>query len=296
MKISLIVLTIALLLFFGGGYWYFIIYEPAQYAKAVLALEDELKSYGERAGQPQFRWRYDYETAINALDRHEAFFSQWFKKIQDLRPPLFNQEMKKLHENLVSIGTEFPKGIDRAKKHIAFARNAIGLFRNYRPESSTIRETIQPELRPPQSFLPSALPYDLGTAADAWRSQLAASKSYADAMFNQEVDIGGDTFNELKSLWGEINTAAETVLPALEQKFGRKMPLRSLPRPSELEKTIPGATSLDKIDEFLNKLEAVIIRSSAEQILMSSFNPIRSEDLQRRWNDAEQFLKKLRGQ
>lgn len=296
MKTALVI-TALLLFLGGGGYWYLGMYQPQQFAKAVLALEDELKSYGQEMSQPRFRWRYDYETAMAALDKHEAFFSQWVKKIKDLNPPILNQEMKALHENLLLIGIEFPKGADRAKKAIAFTKNAIEVYKTFNPTSSTSIETLQPEFRDASPPLPPAVPYDLGTAVDQWKSRLAAARPHADNMFSQEpLDLDGNTFGELKSLWEEINKAADTVLPALEQKFGRSKPLRSLPPPAELEKTIPGAASLDKIDKFLTTLEGVIIKGGAEQILASAFNPPREENLQRRSQSMSESLRKLREQ
>ena len=80
-KKPLIVLVVAIILGLGGAsYWYVMIYQPTQYAKAIFALETEIQAYGAQSGQTQFRWRYDYETALSALDKHEAFFFQ-FKKI-----------------------------------------------------------------------------------------------------------------------------------------------------------------------------------------------------------------------
>jgi len=296
MKIGLVIIALLLLLG-GGGYWYVEVYQPRQYAKAVLALEDELKAYGAQMSQPQFRWRYDYETAINALDRYDAFFAQWLKKIEALKPPMFNQELKEFHVDLLIIGTEFPKGADRARKTIAFVKNAIEIDRIYNPESTTIRETLPPELRSNQPPLPMSQPYDLGTAIDYFKSRLAAAKPYADAMFNQEpIDLGGNTFAELKSLWEEMNQAVNTVLPALEQKYGRNKPLGSLPSPSELEKTIPGAAFFGRgMDEFERKLESIIIRGGAQEILQSSLYP-QSGDFQQRSQSVGESLKKLREQ
>ena len=68
---------------------------------------------------------------------------------------------------------------------------------------------------------------------------------------------------------------------------------QSLPSLTELEKTIPGATSIDKIDEFLQKLESVIIRGSAEGISQSAVNP-QSPDLQSRSQSMNESLKKLK--
>jgi len=79
----------------------------------------------------------------------------------------------------------------------------------------------------------------------------------------------------------------------VEQKFGRNFPINSLPSTHELEKTIPGAASLDKIDEFLKKIESVIIRGSAEGILQSVVYP-QSSELQSRSQSMNESLKKLK--
>ena len=293
-KLFVILITVVLGLG-GGGYWYLMMYQPAQYGKAVLALEAEVQAYGAQSGQPRFRWRYDYETALNALDKHEAFFVQFNQKIEALDPPLFDQEMKELQEDLSFVGGELTKGANDGRRTIAFVKDAIGLYRIYYPDSSTIRATLSPELRSAQPSAPLFQPYDnLGTVIDFWRSQLAVSKPYADRMFDQEpVNLGDNSFSELKSLWEEINRAATTVLPALERQFGRNMSVSLLPSPQELEKTIPGAVSLDKIDEFLQKLESVIIRGSAEEIFQSAAYP-QSPDSQSRSQSMNESLKKLK--
>lgn len=296
-KNKLFVIVIAVILGLGGGgYWYTMIYQPAQYGKAVLALEAEIQSYGAQSGAPQFRWRYDYETAINALDKHEAFFTQFNKKIEDLNPPLFDKEMKELQENLLLFGGEFSRGSNNGRKTIAFVKEAIEIYKIFYPASSTISATLSPEEI--KSYQPSASPQpqsgDLGSIFDYWELMMTSSKPHADKMFNQEpLNLGDVSFLELKSLWEEIYGAVQTVLPAVEQKYGRGFPVNSLPSPPELEKTIPGATSLDKIDEFLRKLESVIIRGGAEEIFRSALYP-QSPELQSRSQSMNESLKKLR--
>ena len=294
-KKLLIVLVIVIILGLGGGgYWYVMIYQPAQYAKAIFALEIELQAYGTQSGQSQFRWRYDYDTALNALDKHEVFFAQFNKKIEALNPPPFDQEMKELKENLLFFGGGFTGGVNNGRRTIVFVKDAIEIYKIYYPESTTIRETLPPELRSSQPSVPRSQPYDLGTAIDFWKSLLASAKPYADRMFNQDpINLGDNYFSDLKSLWGEMSRAHNTVLPVLEQKFGRNYPLSSLPHQQELEKIIPGAASLDKIDEFLQKLESVIIRGSAEGISQSTVYP-QSPELQSRSQSMNESLKKLK--
>lgn len=290
----LIIVIVVVLGLGGGGYWYIGIYWPAQYGKAVLALETELQSYGAQSAQPQFRWRYDYDAAMDTLTQHELFFTKFNKKIEDLNPPLFNQEMQNLQENLLFFGKTFLSGVDNARKRITFVKNAIGLLRIYSPDSSTLRETQLPETRSAYLLEPRPQPYDLGTAIDDLKEQLTRGKLYADKMFNQEpLDLGESTFTELKSLWEEMNRTADTVFPVAEQRFGRSYPLSSLPSFLELEKTIPGAASLDKFDKFETKLEGVVIRGGAEEILASAMYPW-SEDLQRRSQSMNESLRKLK--
>lgn len=294
-KTKLLVIVIAVILGLGGGgYWYTMIYQPAQYGKAVLALEVELQSYGAQSGAPQFRWRYDYETAINALDKHEAFFTQFNKKIEDLNPPLFDKEMKELQENLLLFGTEFSRGSNNGRKTIAFVKEAIEIYKIFYPDSSTISATLSPNQRNVQLTARPEPTGALGSVFDHWRSLMAASKPHADKMFDQEpVNLGDISFSELKSLWEEVYGASQIVLPVLEQKYGRNLPVSSLPSPPELEKTIPGAASLDKIDEFLKKLEDVIIRGDAEGIFRSALYP-QSPELEKRSQSMTESLKKLK--
>ncbi|MDP3792714.1 MAG: hypothetical protein Q8Q89_03205 [bacterium] len=294
-KKSWIVLVVVIILGLGGsGYWYVMMYQPAQYAKAIFTLEAEFQAYGTQSGQPQFRWRYDYETALNVLDKHEVFFTQFNKKIEALSPPLFDRDMKELKESLLFFGKESSGGANNGRRTIAFVRDAIEIYKIYYPESTTIQATLPPEIRRPSSVLPRAQPYDLASLFEQWKSMMEAAKPYADRMFNQEpVNLGDVSFLELKSLWEEIYGASKTVLLVVEQKFGRNFPINSLPSPQELEKTIPGAASLDKIDEFLQKLENVIIRGSAEGVFQSAIYP-QSPDLQSRSQSMNESLKKLK--
>src|SRR3989338_1269210 len=289
-----VILVITILGLGGAGYWYVMIYQPTQYAKAIFALEAEIQTYGAQSGQPQFRWRYDYDTALNALDKHEAFSVQFKKEIEALNPPLFNQEMKELRENLLFFGGEFTGGVNNGRKTIAFVKDAIEIYKIFYPESTIIQETLSPEIRKPPSVLPRAQPYDLAALFGQWKSMLGSAKPYADRMFNQEpVNLGDNNFTDMKSLWEEIYNATKTVLPAIESKFGPSFPIQSLPSLTELEKTIPGAASIDKIDEFLSKLESVIIRGSAEGISQSAVYP-QSPDLQSRSQSMNESLKKLK--
>src|SRR3989338_9406179 len=145
-KKPLIILVVAIILGLGGGgYWYVMMYQPAQYAKAIFELEAEMQTYGAQSGQPQFRWRYDYETALNALDKHEAFFVKFNKKIEALNPPPFDQEMKELKENLLFFGGGFTGGVNNGRRTIVFVKDAIEIYKIYYPESTTIRETLPPD-------------------------------------------------------------------------------------------------------------------------------------------------------
>ena len=278
----------------GGGYWYVMIYQPAQYAKAIFALEAEMQAYGAQSGQPQFRWRYDYETALNALDKHEAFFVQFNKRIEALNPPLFDREMEELKENLLLFGKESSGGVNNSRRAIAFVKDAIEIYKIFYPESTTIQATLSPEIIRLSPTVPRTQPSDLATLFEQWKSMMQRARPYADRMFNQEPNnLGDNYFSELKSLWEEMYNATKTVLPAIESKFGRSFPVQSLPSPTELEKTIPGAASLDKIDEFLQKLESVIIRGSAEGISQSTVYP-QSPELQSRSQSMNESLKKLK--
>ncbi|KKT81780.1 MAG: hypothetical protein UW79_C0015G0019 [Candidatus Yanofskybacteria bacterium GW2011_GWA2_44_9] len=294
-KKPLVILVVAIILGLGGvGYWYVMMYQPAQYAKAIFTLEAEMQSYGAQSGQPQFRWRYDYETALNALDKHETFFVQFNKKIEALNPPLFDREMEELKENLLLFGKESSGGVNNSRRAIAFVKDAIGIYKIYYPESSTIQATLPPDIRRPPSIIPRTQPSDLATLFEQWKSMLEAAKPYADRMFNQEpINLGDNYFSDLKYLWEEIYNATKTVLPVIESRFGPSFPVQSLPSPTELEKTIPGAASLDKIDDFLQKLESVIIRGSAEGIFQSAVYP-QSPNLQSRSQSMNESMKKLK--
>src|SRR3989344_5904996 len=161
-KKLLIVLVVDIILGLGGGwYWYVMMYQPAQYAKAIFALEAEMQAYGAQSGQPQFRWRYDYETALNALDKHEAFFVQFNKRIEALNPPLFDREMKELKESLLLFGKESSSGVNNGRRAIAFVKDAIEIYKIYYPESTTIQATLPPEIIRLSPTLPRTQPSDL---------------------------------------------------------------------------------------------------------------------------------------
>src|SRR3989338_8820399 len=131
-KKPLIVLVVAIILGLGGGgYWYVMMYQPAQYAKAIFVLEAEMQAYGAQSGQPQFRWRYDYDTALNALDKHEAFFVKFNKKIEALNPPLFDREMKELKDSLLFFGNELTRGVGNGRRTIAFVKDAMEIYKIY---------------------------------------------------------------------------------------------------------------------------------------------------------------------
>jgi len=117
---KILILGLIILVLAVGGYWYGAIYQPPRYAQAVLALETELKSFGEQVGEPQFRWRYDYETTINTLDKYDAFTAQFTKKIDALNPPLFDQEMKQLKKDLQFWIDDFNQNIELSRKRIEF--------------------------------------------------------------------------------------------------------------------------------------------------------------------------------
>lgn len=90
-KGSILIWLVVIFLIFGllggGSYYYLEIYAPAQYAKAVVNIYDEIRT---QQVEMNFKGGGDYEGALAALDQYQQSFTRWSDQLSKINPSPLN--------------------------------------------------------------------------------------------------------------------------------------------------------------------------------------------------------------
>lgn len=300
--IIFIVVAVLLLLFDAGGYYYLEIYQPAQYSKAVIPIYDEIRT---QQVEMNFKGGGDYEGAVATLDQYETSFTNWRNQLRVLnpspisKPPSFltnAQRSQQIQEDFTKILDFFISNIADTKQKVHFMIKAKDLFLLLKPDLTE----YPPKAVPTGQGIP--LPPPPNTAGEflaVWEVRVPKAKLVAQDLFNEPQDLGDVSFDELKSLWQETEQGFDVIIPFLK-KQDSNLPLR------DAQKLVPESdksvfAKVDKIDEFLPKLENVLIRNNAENILMYQFainnsNKLAFETRSKRLDNNIKHLKEKYGQ
>lgn len=287
----------------GGGLYYFLeIYSPAQYAKAVVPIYDEIKSQNLRSGNST---RSDnYEDILIFLDEFQSSLTQINVKLSNLKPspikslPPFLANTKRsqqIHEDFTKALEILLSNIDKSKeqfkKKAQFMVKAKQLILLLRPDLKTYPPPAVPagqgEPLPPP-------PNTAGEFLSVWEGRIPQAKIVAQELFSEPQDLGEVSFDELKLLWLETEQGFDVIIPFLK-KQDPNLSLRDAQK-LVLASDRPMYDKVDKIDEFLPLLEKVLIKNSAENIIKSQFildNDAQSE-LNLRTKRLDEAIKDIR--
>ncbi|MEK7617136.1 MAG: hypothetical protein AAB414_03710 [Patescibacteria group bacterium] len=272
-----LVVVLLIISFLGGGLYYYLeIYTPAQYAKAVISIYDEIKT---QHLETNFQGTDDYEGLLAVLDEYSIIFSRMNDQLSQLKPspigsvPPFLTSAKRsiqIHEDFTKILEVFISNIgqaqEQAKKQSQFIVKAKELLLLLRPDLTEYPPKAVPEgqgvtLPPP--------PNTVGEYLAVWESRISKAKVVAEDLFSEPQDLGDVSFDELKSLWLETQQGYDALLPFLNKQEPKLTFYEVQKLTPEGDKAV--FAKVDKIDEFLPMLESVLIRNNAENILKNSF-------------------------
>lgn len=271
--IWLIVIFVIIGVLGGGLYYYLEIYNPVQYAKAVIPIYDEIRT--QQVGM-NFKGGGDYEGAVTTLNQYETSFTNWHNQLRVLNPspisnlPSFLTNTKKsqqIQEDFTMILDFFISNIAGAKEKAHFMIKAKDLFLLLRPDLTE----YPPKAVPAGQGVPLPPPPNtVGEYLTVWEGRISQAKVVAADLFSEPQDLGEVSFEELKSLWLETEEGFDAVFSFLKTQ-DPNIPF------SEVQKLIPKSEQavylkVDKIDEFLPLFEKVLIRYSAENILKFQFS------------------------
>lgn len=297
---KLLILFLLLLLGGGGGYYYFSVYQPAAYAKSVLALDDWMRAPERNFVPPTLRGNYDYEGARKTLQQRDTVFTELETKIAALNPPIFSGDMKRLHEDAVALFAGYREAIVEAEQRIAFAQDAAPLLLMLQPDSSTARDFFaQSGKNPPEPLFPATVDdTTVGNFLDVFAPALPNVKAAGTTLFSRgdAPDIGDDpSFSELQTLWEQTIRGFDAGVAYL-RTLDRATSMRSLPPPAELARQDPELANFEKIDEFIHELENAIIHNNADHIIQAAAAARELDERETRFYEALQELRRTYAQ
>lgn len=278
--VAIIVAVIVLLA--GGGYWYLRIYQPAEFGKDFSVLYKKFQTFGDILNARNIRDNRDFSGALEILRQRRDVLAIRRDELLALNLPWLNQEMKDVQAAFSALFEEYLLANAEAESRAVFLANGMELI--------NVFDTVRRSGTPPQnvgevvSQMDSVMP----------RARIVAKNLFEDEAQSKTPNLEGETsVEELESLWQDSLRGIDVVLP-----YARILsPELSLSQFEENVKRInfPDAELVERLDEFLSKLESATYDNNAHDLLAYRFQQglISGTNLKARFPNADQAVKEI---
>lgn len=261
----------------GGIYYYTQIYQPKQYANAIISLFDKVTDrlqQREQKDTSRLKDNKDYQGALEIVLERQNFLLGIQTQLQALKPP---KKFEQTHEDfqvvlgwLVDANARFEKMIDLATKGWEF----YDLIKVDIPQGQTV-----------------------GQFLTIWEVRFPKAKVAALKLFQSELPSGSDeaSFSKMKTLWGEAEEGFDANLVYFRVQ-DKNLPLSSMSEKisQDLSQTEQDKLAkVNKIDELLSLLENKLIIYTADRIAATTF-PDPPQDINSRGQRLETVIKELK--
>ncbi|MBI1975043.1 MAG: hypothetical protein HYS57_01630 [Parcubacteria group bacterium] len=252
----IIALTLAVVGVGGGGYYYFEVYQPKQYAASLLSLYQGLESVGLQPDTSSLQGAADYETAFKVLRERLDLVESIQGELKKIMVP---KRMAKIHE-------EFTEYID-----LTIAQHAQALkLADFMKKANTLIEALTGVFQGEPTVGRNATMGDLRKLLD---ERIPKAQNAGVELFREEVkDLATSSYSKLQMLWEGGSPAFDTVLKRV-RSVNSSLPMSqvgNLFSPSEI-KQLEGYTK--KLQALHADLGTLVQLYSAYEVLAFRYFP-----------------------
>lgn len=209
-KIILVITALVVILGGGGGYWYLEVYQPAEYAKAAVALYKEWRD-GTESNKASIiakeKGVYDYVATLETLQSLEEFLVQEQAKLSNLKSPFLSGIAKQFH-------ADFSEFLNKSVEMVRNAKNRAKFVAKAQEYENLFSEKGDAPVIIGKQSAPIAL--RMRTPEEMWRefeTKIPRAKTLGSALFAEEITrLNGISFSQLKTAWKETSPAFDILI------------------------------------------------------------------------------------
>lgn len=257
--------VIILLLAAEGAYWFLEIYQPAEYARAVIPVYESSLVPGAKENAAETVDADDYAAAAEIFDEKKQSLEKTRQGLAALKPP---RKMKEFHEDFLSSLSFFISSFESGKKKADFFIRAGELD----SEIKNIFEYLKPETPVPPAAPKIVVP-KVQELESVWQKHMSKSKAIGGELFKTELTLlllGEPSFGELKSRWQEAASSFDVLLGLI----GLMKPISPIDQASRAltpAQNKQGEEAFKKIEKFTDLLKEALAKNKADDILSSPY-------------------------
>ena len=249
-----IVVVIGILGFGAVSYWYLMMYQPAEYAKAMIQLDEEIKAAGDIFSTPELKGNDDYDGALLVLRQRKDFLESFQEKFTSLNPPLLAKDSQTKKDVLRVLEIMLAMNNDAEERALFFAKakELNEVFTKVPEESGS--DTVEDI----QKFVAEVV-----NQAKEKGQILFETTFFEKTLFEKEPpELDGEvSFAQLKSAWTKALPDLDVILAfTLSQD-------PSLPATQYIPSSPDARKANAAIQEFIHLLKSVVQNNSAEDIV-----------------------------
>lgn len=264
----------------GGGFYYFEVYQPRDYAVSLLALYHKIESKGLQPEASLLSGAADYENAFKVLNGRISMLESIKKDIAAIQAPKRMENYQK----------EFSEYVDFAlPRHERAA--ILGLFVKAASDLHTSIQAVYGGGEDREKIK------TIGDLQKLWEEHIAKIKSASGEMFRKEIkELEKPSFSELKILWDGASPGFDLIFKKIKT-FNPKTPLTQVGNafsPAEQKRLNAYAKNSEKL---LKELEALTQKYSAYDLLtLRHFPDATPQEASERALKFYQVIQKLKEQ
>ena len=276
-KIVIIVfLAIAVLAVGGGSFYYFQIYQPTRYARAVIRIYDAMMAEGMTSGRGALRDDADYAGALDVVRKQRLLAEQIKGELALLKPPPTMADSARAFENFLDMNLA---AVASAELQATFFKTAA----DFRAEMKKITAAIQPESQPTGAgqVRPPPAP-TAGAVRAVWEEAIPRLQSLGNALFTKAVSgFSEPSYAELAAAWQKAGPGLPFLLDVI-RKINPEARLNTIPEnlsKAELDRSGAAFGDIGKFSDLLNTalskasaIDLLSLRAFSQQAELSELN------------------------
>ncbi|OHA09444.1 MAG: hypothetical protein A3B37_01945 [Candidatus Sungbacteria bacterium RIFCSPLOWO2_01_FULL_59_16] len=286
--IVIILLAMAVLAVGGGSFYYFQIYRPTQYARAIIRIYDAAMAEGRAYGTSALKDSADYAGARDVIRKQRLLAEQVKGELALLdSPPAMTGVSRTFKEflelNLAALAETEPRA------------EFLAAAADFRAEMKKFTAVLQPELPSAPSGAPARppTPPTAGAVRLVWEEAIPHLQSFGSALVRKEPSgLVDPSFTDLRQAWQKAEPGL-SVLLAIIRKLNPQSSIATVPQnvsPEELKRSEAAFADLGILS---NLIERVLDKANATDLLSFRTFP-RQAELSERAFELYQTTENLR--